>query len=216
MAHFQHPRSPQLPQRLRRQPDGLLDLCFAHGSQHLKAHLGDLLEGVALCRGAVDVLVVVIFQRLTGCGLGRLGDGKGHVRLERQQPPVQVREGDDLFRRQKAAVFLIQPILLEAAHVVFAAPRRLVQRPQPEGSPLLRLQIRQIKFHLRFLPFLGFEPFRRPSCRLFPSAQFYGIILLYLGKVVKHESGRFFISILPFFCAFVQKREILSSYRRIR
>jgi len=41
-------------------------------------------------------------------------------------------------------------------------------------------------------------------------------ILLYLDKVIKHESIKLFSFILPFFCAFVQKREIVSSYRQIR
>jgi len=43
-----------------------------------------------------------------------------------------------------------------------------------------------------------------------------GFILLYLDKVVKRESIKLFSFILPFFCAFVQKREIVSSYRQIR
>ena len=83
--------------------------------------------------------MVVVAQRLARGGLGRLGDGEGHVRLEGQQPPVQIGEGDDLLRRKKAAVLLIQPVLLEAAHVIFAAARRFVQRPQRKGGLLLRL-----------------------------------------------------------------------------
>ena len=165
MAQLQHPGRAQLFQRSCRQPDCLLHLRFAHGSQHLQAHLRDLLEGVALHRGAVDVLVVVVFQRLAGGGLGRLGNGEGHVRLERQQPSVQVGEGDDLFRRQKAPVLLIQTVFLKAAHVVFAAARRLIQCPQRKGGPLLRLQIRQIKSHSGF-------PFLFPALCAAPSAPF--------------------------------------------
>ena len=148
VADFQHPRGPQLGQALRCQPDRLLHLCFPHRAQHLKAHLGDLLEGVALCRGAVDVFVVVVAQRLAGGGLRRFGNGEGHVRLESQQTAVQVGEGDDLFRRKKAAVGLIQAVLLKPAHVVLAAPCGLVQRPQCKGGTLLGLQRRKIKFHV--------------------------------------------------------------------
>ena len=140
VAHFQHPGPAQLLQRLRRQTDGLLHCFFVHGPQQFQAHLGDFLEGVALRRGAVDVFVVVVFQRLAGGGLGRLGNGEGHIRLQRQQPPVQIGEGDDLLRREEAAVLLIQPVLLKPPHVVFAAPRRLVQRPQRKGRPLLGQQ----------------------------------------------------------------------------
>ena len=151
VADFQHPRGPQLGQALRCQPDRLLHLCFPHRAQHLKAHLGDLLEGVALCRGAVDVLMVVIPQGLAGGGLGRLGNGQGHVRLERQQTAIQVGEGDDLLRGQKAPVLLIKPVLLKTAHVIFAAARRLIQRPQRKGGPLLGLQTVQTEFHLDLL-----------------------------------------------------------------
>ena len=150
VAQLQHPGRAQLFQRSCRQPDCLLHLRFAHGSQHLQA---------------VDVLVVVVFQRLAGGGLGCLGNGEGHVRLERQQPSVQVGEGDDLFRRQKAPVLLIQTVFLKAAHVVFAAARRLIQCPQRKGGPLLRLQIRQIKSHAGF-------PFLFPALCAAPSAPF--------------------------------------------
>ena len=126
VADFQHPFSTQRVQRLCRQTHGLLHLSFAHPADDLKAHLADFLEGMALSRGAVDVLVVVVAQGLAGGGLGRFGNGKGHVRLEGQQTAVQVGEGDDLLGRQKAAVLLIQAVLLKAAHMVLAAARRFV------------------------------------------------------------------------------------------
>ena len=94
--------------------------------------------------------MVVIPQGLAGGGLGRLGDRQGHVRLERQQTAIQVSEGDDLLRGQKAPVLLIKPVLLKAAHVIFAAAR-LIQRPQRKGGPLLGLQTVQTEFHLDLL-----------------------------------------------------------------
>ena len=54
VAHFQHPRLAQLLEGLCRQRHRLPHLYFAHIAQNFKAHLADLLEGVALCRGAVD------------------------------------------------------------------------------------------------------------------------------------------------------------------
>ena len=123
------------------------------------------LEGVAFCRGAVDIFVIVVAQCLARRGLRRLGNGEGHVRFQCQQPPVQIGEGDDLLRREEAAVLLIQPVLLEPAHVIFAAARRLIQCPQRKGGPLLRLQIRQIKSHAGF-------PFRFPALCAAPSAPF--------------------------------------------
>ena len=139
VAHFQHPRLAQLLEGLCCQRHRLPHLSFAHIAQHLKAHLADLLEGMAFCRGAVDIFVIVVAQCLTRRGLRRLGNGEGHVRFQCQQPPVQIGEGDDLLRREEAAVLLIQPVLLEPAHVIFAAARRLVQRPQRERGLLLRL-----------------------------------------------------------------------------
>ena len=91
--------------------------------------------------------MVVIPQGLAGGGLGRLGDRQGHVRLERQQTAIQIGEGDDLLRGQKAPVLLIKPVFLKAAHVIFAAARRLIQRPQRKGGPLLGLQTVQTEFH---------------------------------------------------------------------
>ena len=139
MAHFQHPRSAQLLEGLCCQRYRLPHLSFAHIAQHLEAHLADLLEGVALRRGAVDIFVIVVAQCLARRGLRRLGNGEGHVRFQCQQPPVQIGEGDDLLRREEAAVLLIQPVLLEPAHVIFAAARRLIQRPQRERGLFLRL-----------------------------------------------------------------------------
>ena len=109
--------------------------------------------------------MVVIFQRFALGGLSRLGDGQGHVRLQGQQTAIQVGKGDDLFRRQKASILLIQPVFLKAAHVVFAASRRLVQRPQRKGCTFLRLQIRQIKLHLDAPPFLDLPKHFRGTFR---------------------------------------------------
>ena len=147
MADFQHPLCAQRRQRLRRQTHRLLHLGFAHSAQQFQTHLGDLLKGVALGRGAVDVFVVVVPQRLARHGLRRLGDGQGHVRLERQQTAIEVGKGDDLLRRQKAAVLLIQAVLLEPPHVVLAAACRLVQAAQRKGGTLLWLQMLQTELH---------------------------------------------------------------------
>lgn len=107
---------------------------------------------MALCRGAVDVLMVVIPQGLAGGGLGRLGDRQGHVRLERQQTAIQVtRKVMTCSEDKKPGFSLIKPVLLKAAHVIFAAARRLIQRPQRKGGPLLGLQTVQTEFHLDLL-----------------------------------------------------------------
>ena len=148
VADLQHPRTSQSRQRLRRQTHRLLHLRLLHHAQHLQTHLGDLLKGVALGGGAVDVFVVVVPQGAAGGRLSGLGNGKGHVRLQRQQPPVQVGKGNDLLRGKEAAVLLIQPILLKASHMILAAARRLVQPPQGKGGALLGLQCRKIKFHV--------------------------------------------------------------------
>ena len=139
MADLQHPRAAQQPQRLRRQTNGLPHLRLADAAQHLQPHLGDLLKGMALCRRAVDIFVVIVPERLPLGGLRRLCDGEGHIRLESQQPPIQIGEGDDLLRRQKTPIFLIEAVFLKPTHVVLAAPRILVQCPQRERCPLLGL-----------------------------------------------------------------------------
>ena len=157
VADFQHPLCAQRRQRLRRQTHRLLHLSLAHSAQHLQTHLGDLFKGVAFGGGAVDVLVVVVPQRLARRGLRRLGDGQSHVRLERQQTAVEVGKGDDLLRRQKAAVLLIQTVLLEPSHVVLAAACRLVQAAQCKGGALLWLQMLQTELH--FAPSFPFPCF---------------------------------------------------------
>ena len=155
VADFQHPLCAQRRQRLRRQTHRLLHLGLAHSAQQFQTHLGDLFKGVALGRGAVDVLVVVVPQRLARRGLCRLGDGQGHIRLERQQTAIEVGKGDDLLRRQKAAVLLIQAVLLEPPHVVLAAACRLVQAAQRKGGALLWLQMLQTELHFApSFPFL--------------------------------------------------------------
>ena len=157
VADFQHPLCAQRRQRLRRQTHRLLHLSLAHSAQHLQTHLGDLFKGVAFGRGAVDVLVVVVPQRLARRGLRRLGDGQGHIRLERQQTAIQIGKGDDLLRRQKAAVLLIQAVLLEPSHVVLAAACRLVQAAQRKRGALLWLQMLQTELH--FAPSFPFPCF---------------------------------------------------------
>ena len=170
MADLQHPGLAHLLQRPGRQADRLLDFQLFHLAQQFKAHLGDFLERVALRRGAVDVLVVIIFQRFARGGLCRLGNGKGHVRLEGQQAAIQVGKRDDLLRGEETAVLLIQAILLKPAHVVFAAARRFVQRAERKGGTLLGLQPCKIKLHA-VSPFLSqcfSTPFaRHVPCRLF-------------------------------------------------
>ena len=157
VADFQHPLCAQRRQRLRRQTHHLLHLGFAHSAQQLQPHLGDLFKGVAFSGGAVDVFVVVVPQCLARRGLRRLGDGQGHIRLERQQTAVQIGKGDDLLRRQKAAVLLIQAVLLEPPHVVLAAACRLVQAAQCKGGALLWLQMLQTELH--FAPSFPFPCF---------------------------------------------------------
>ena len=106
-----------------------------HGADALQAHLPDLPEGAALPAGAVDVLRVVEAAARPRLHRGVLGDGEGHVRLQGQQPPVQVREGDDLLTGQEAAVLLVEAVLLEPAHVVVAEARPLVQQPAAAAPP---------------------------------------------------------------------------------
>ena len=226
VAHFQHPFGTQLTQRLRRQTHGLLHFRFAHFAQHFQTHLGDFLKGVALGRGAVDIFMIIVPQCLAGGGLCRLGDGEGHVRLERQQAAVQISKGDDLLRRKEAAVFLIQAVFLKPAHVVLAAARRLVQRPQGKGGALLGLQAFQTEFHVGSPCFLHVLFPHRLCPALFrssivrgtlpgalhcaaPSAHSFRngsvLILLYLDKVVKCKSNGVSRSRIQFFCAFAQE-----------
>ena len=204
MAHFQHPIGPQRIQRPRRQTHRLLHLCFAHRTQHLKAHLADLFKGVALGGRAVDVLVIVVAQGLAGGGLRRLGNGEGHVRLEGQQTAIQISKGDDLLGRQKAAVLLIQAVLLKPAHMILAAARRFVQGAQRKGGALLGLQVCNAEFHLSSPCFLHPSPTFSGTFRLlyrpghtarrfalrgtsapFPHGIGSIVILLYPDKVVK-------------------------------
>ena len=127
-------------QRAGRQRHRLARLSLPRPSDELHPHLGDLFERMAFGRGAVDVFAVIKALGLARGGLGALGNGQGDVRLQGQQPPVQVGEGDDLPRRQETLVFLIEGVFFKLAHVVLAAARRLVKGPQPKGGPLLGLQ----------------------------------------------------------------------------
>ncbi|SCJ08302.1 Uncharacterised protein [uncultured Blautia sp.] len=102
---------------------------------------------MALLAGAVDVFLIVVPAAAAGPHLGILGDGEGHVRLQRQQPPVQVRKGDDLLAGKKTAVLLIETVFLEPTHVVFAEALLFIQQPQLQRCPLLGPQDVQIQFH---------------------------------------------------------------------
>ena len=124
VADLQHEVPLRQGQALQGQGHSLGGGIIVHGADALQAHLADLPEGVALLAGAVDVLHVIVASAAAGLHLGVLGDGEGHIRLEGQQPPVQVREGDDLLAGEKPAVLLIEPVLLEAAHVVLGKPAR--------------------------------------------------------------------------------------------
>ena len=154
MADLQHPARFQGFEGAGSQLHNLPHPGLVHCADVFQPHLGDLLEGMALGRGAVDVLAVIIFQGLALFGLGRLGDGEGHVRLEGQQAAVQVGEGDDLLRREETPVLLVEAVFLEPAHVVFTAAGGLIEGPQAEGGPLFGLQNRKIKLHSG-IPFLS-------------------------------------------------------------
>ena len=109
---------------------------FVHLAHALQAHLVDGLEGVALAAGTADFLIIIKAFALAGGGLGCLGDGQRHVRLDGPQFAVQVGKGDDLRVRQKALVLLIQGVLLKPGGAVFAIAALLVQGTQAEGSLL--------------------------------------------------------------------------------
>ena len=173
VAHFQH----EVPLRQGQAPQGqghhLGRGSGVHGADALQAHLADLPEGVALLAGAVDVLLVVIPAAAPRLHLGVLGDGEGHIRLQRQQAAVQVREGDDLLAGEKAAVLLIQAVFLKPAHMVFLKALPLIQQPQLQRRPLLGAQDIQIQFH-------GDTPSAGPGPALIS-----GSILLYFISKVK-------------------------------
>lgn len=147
VADLQHEVPPGQGQAPQGQGHHLGRSGIIHGTDALQAHLTDLPEGMALLAGAVDVFLIVVPAAAAGPHLGILGDGEGHVRLQRQQPPVQVRKGDDLLAGKKTAVLLIETVFLEPTHVVFAEALLFIQQPQLQRCPLLGPQDVQIQFH---------------------------------------------------------------------
>ena len=96
--------------------------------------------------GTVHIFQIVEPAAAPLLHLGVLCDGERHVRLEGHEAPVQIREGEDLLVREKAAVLLVEPIFFKAAHVIVAETGALIQLPQLQGQPLLRPQKIQIQF----------------------------------------------------------------------
>ena len=129
MAQLQHKVPARQRQALYCQGPHLRRDGLVHRADALQAHLADLLEGVALLAGTVDVLGIVVPAAVPRLYPGVFGDGECDVRLQGQQAPVQVRKGDDLVAGEKAAVLLIQAVLLKPAHVVLAEARLLKQQP---------------------------------------------------------------------------------------
>ena len=147
MAGLQHEVPARQSQALSRQGHRLGGNGVVHPAHTLQPHLADLLKGMALLAGAIDVLRVVKPPAAPLLKLGVLGDGERHIRLQRQQPPIQISKGNNLFRGQKPAVLLVEAVFLEAAHAVLPEARLLIQQPEPEGQPLLGTQDIQIQFH---------------------------------------------------------------------
>ena len=173
MAQPQHKVPARQRQALNRQRHRLGRDGAVHRADALQAHLADLPEGVALLAGAVDILGVVVAPAAALLHLGVLGDGEGHVGLQRQQPPVQVREGNDLVTGKKPAVLLVQSVLLKPAHVVLPEARAFKQQPRLEGDPFLGAEHIQIQFHW------GVPPWGRGA----PARLIGSIVLHYISKV---------------------------------
>ena len=148
VADFQHRGHFQRGQAFQRQPHHLRLGGGVHRPHTFQPHLVDGLEGVALPAGAADFLVVVKAPALAGGGLGRLGDGQRHVRLDGPQLAVQVGKGDDLGIRQKALVLLVQGVFLKAGAAVLAVTRLLIQRAQAQHGLLGGGKILQLDLHL--------------------------------------------------------------------
>ena len=140
VAQLQHRRGLQRLQALPGKAQHLGRSRLIHCADALQPHLVDFFIGMALQAGAVHVFDVIVFFALTGGGLGIFCNAQGHVRLQGQQPPVQVGEGNHLVAGEKPPVLLIQAVFLKAAHVELAVPRLLIQCTQAQAGPLLRFQ----------------------------------------------------------------------------
>ena len=106
---------------------------------------------MALQTGPVDVFHIVILGAAPVNGLGIFGNGQRHIRLQSQQPSVQICESDDLLGGQEVQVLLIQAVLLKPAHTILAVTRAFIDGAQAQRGPLLRLENGKIKLHGRRL-----------------------------------------------------------------
>ena len=147
MAQLQHIVPPGDGKALNGQRDRLRRHGVIHRTDALQPHLTDLPEGVALLTGAIHIFQIIEVAAAALLHLSVLGNGQRYIRLQSQQPAVQIREGDDLLAGEEAAVFPIQAVFLEPPHVVLAEARLLIQQPQLQRNPFLRSQNIQIQFH---------------------------------------------------------------------
>ena len=97
MAHLQQVRPPSPLQTLDGQANHFSRGSVIHRTHALQAHLADFLKGMAFQAGPVHSFTVVILGTLLCADLPVFGNGQRHIRLQRQQPSVQIRKGDDLF-----------------------------------------------------------------------------------------------------------------------
>lgn len=147
VAQLQHIVPPGDGKALNGQRDRLRRHGVIHRTDAFQPHLTDLPEGVALLTGAIHIFQIIEAAAAALLHLSVLGNGQRYIRLQSQQPPVQIREGDDLLAGEEAAVFPIQAVFLEPPHVVLAEARLLIQQPQLQRNPFLRSQNIQIQFH---------------------------------------------------------------------
>lgn len=93
---------------------------------------------MALCRGAVDVLMVSnTAGGLAGGGLGRLGNGQGSRQQAAPTDSHQVSEGDDLLRDKKLRFSRVKPVLLKGGPCdILRQPAISPTAPtRPQGEP---------------------------------------------------------------------------------
>lgn len=105
-------------QTLRRERDDFIDIIQIRIADAFQPRLHDLLEAVCALRNAIDILVVVDLLLDAGHVFTAADDGQRHVRLERQQLPVRVVEGDDAVADEKVLVADIEVIFFKLAHPV--------------------------------------------------------------------------------------------------
>ena len=130
VARLQGEGPPGQGQALQGQRNRLGRDAVIHRADTLQTDLADFLEGVAFLAGAVYIFRVIVATAALRLHLGVFGDGEGDIRLEGQQAAVQICKGDDLLTRQETAVFLVEAVLLKAAHMVLPEPRAFIQHPQ--------------------------------------------------------------------------------------